>query len=144
MLAPILISRWIRLPNLIKYFSAATRVSPSTIFHVLYIYIYIYIHIYMYEWTIYYSWQSFIVENLALRAILEIVFWPCYKHQMFCTTAYSRASIHSTDGRLTTRSREVSKPRDSGLHFSHRCEICQNGSSAFEMPVNIFTAIWSL
>ena len=35
------------------------------------------------------------------------------------------ASIHKADGRLTARSREVSKPRDSGLNFSNRSEIWQ-------------------
>ena len=34
-----------------------------------------------------------------------------------------RASIHLAVRRLTTRSREVSKPRDSGLNFSNRSEI---------------------
>ena len=36
-----------------------------------------------------------------------------------------RASIHNADGRLTTRSREASKPRDSGLDFSNRSEFWQ-------------------
>ena len=33
--------------------------------------------------------------------------------------------IYSMDGRLTTRSRETSKPGDSGLDFSNRSEIRQ-------------------
>ena len=37
----------------------------------------------------------------------------------------SRASIHYTGGRLTTRSREVSKPRDSGLDCCSRSGIWQ-------------------
>ena len=40
------------------------------------------------------------------------------------------ASIHYADGRLTARSREVSKPRDSGFDFSNRPDI-----SAAEMHV---------
>ena len=32
-------------------------------------------------------------------------------------------SIHQADGRLTAKSREVSKPRYSGLDFSNRSEI---------------------
>ena len=36
-----------------------------------------------------------------------------------------RALIHKADGRLTARSREVSKPRDSCLDFSNRSEIWQ-------------------
>ena len=36
-----------------------------------------------------------------------------------------RASIHQAVRRLTARSREVSKPRDSGLNFSNRSEIWQ-------------------
>ena len=35
------------------------------------------------------------------------------------------ASIRRAVGRLTARSREVSKPRDSGLNFSNRSEIWQ-------------------
>ena len=35
------------------------------------------------------------------------------------------ASIHSADGRLAARSREVSKPRDLNLNFSNRSEIWQ-------------------
>ena len=34
-----------------------------------------------------------------------------------------RTSIHRVERRLTARSREVSKPRDSGLDFSNRFEI---------------------
>ena len=37
----------------------------------------------------------------------------------------TRASIHSTVRRLTTRSREVSKPRDWILYWSYRFEIWQ-------------------
>ena len=36
---------------------------------------------------------------------------------------YTRASIHYADGRLSARSREVSKSRDLGLNFSNRFEI---------------------
>ena len=36
-----------------------------------------------------------------------------------------RASIHWADGRLTARSRKVSKPRDSGLDYPNRSEIWQ-------------------
>ena len=42
-----------------------------------------------------------------------------------------RAPIHLADGRLTARSREASKSRDSGLDFSNRSEIRQT----HQMPV---------
>ena len=47
-----------------------------------------------------------------------------------------RASIHQAVKRLTTRSREVSKPPDSGLNVSNRFEIWQDiDNSAAELPV---------
>ena len=42
----------------------------------------------------------------------------------------------SSGGRVTTRSREVSKPRDSGSYFCHSSKFDRHlGSSAAEMPV---------
>ena len=49
-----------------------------------------------------------------------------------CSAAgiFARASIHQAHGRLTARSREVSKPRDSGLDRSNSSKIWQ----AFRQP----------
>ena len=49
----------------------------------------------------------------------------CSQHGAVCSHQDIRASIHEADGRLTARSQEVSKPRDSGLDFSDRSEIWQ-------------------
>ena len=44
-------------------------------------------------------------------------------HCLFIANNKPRPSIHQADGRLTARSREVSKPRDWDLEFSNRSEI---------------------
>ena len=44
--------------------------------------------------------------------------------------------LYSMSGKTSyRRSREVSKPRDSGLDFSNRSEIWQAAETAAEMPV---------
>ena len=49
----------------------------------------------------------------------------CVTLQYMHSFSVSIAFIHKADGCLTTRCREVSKPRDSGLDFSNRSEIWQ-------------------
>ena len=57
-----------------------------------------------------------------------------WRHSNACQGPW--ASIHSADERITTRSREVSKPRDSYLNFSNLPIIDRHiGSIAAEMPV---------
>ena len=54
--------------------------------------------------------------------------WLAHSPLLFaCQNSTDRnwASIHQAVRRLTARSREVSKPRDSGLNFSNRSEIWQ-------------------
>ena len=47
----------------------------------------------------------------------DLIYWAkLFQHHTW-------ASIHLADGRLTVRTREVSKPRNSGLDFSNCSEI---------------------
>ena len=59
-------------------------------------------------------WQLCFLIDETLRIFIEASWDTFY-----------RASIHYAVRRLTTRSREVSKPRDSCLDFSNRSEIWQ-------------------
>ena len=56
--------------------------------------------------------QRHVVDSLSPNVVLSDVFG-------------TKASIYKAGGRLTTRYREVSKPRDSGLDLSNRSEIWQ-------------------
>ena len=72
--------------------------------------------------------------SINVRILVMCLLWWVITHQ----TALKgpRAFIHWADGRLTARSREVSKPRDSGLDFSIALKVNRHiGSSAAEMPV---------
>ena len=58
----------------------------------------------------------------ALHVVYVYAFYVFFMIQHSNKSLYvdTRASIHWADGRLTARSREVSKPRESGLYFFNR------------------------
>ena len=72
--------------------------------------------------------------SINVRILVVCLLWWVITHQN--ALKGPRAFIHWADGRLTARSREVSKPRDSGLDFSIALKVNRHiGSSAAEMPV---------
>ena len=67
------------------------------------------------------SWPSWRLWSSKLTSGSgSINSWLVYRNQFW--HQISRSSIHWAGGRLTARSREISKPRDSGLDFSNRSE----------------------
>ena len=69
----------------------------------------------------YYPWNGIAKQNNT--SWYEVLQKACNIISMPWSRCW--ASIHYADGRLTARSREVSKPRDSGLNIFHRSEIWQ-------------------
>ena len=61
---------------------------------------------------------------------------PFSDYSIVVVLSFTYGYFHWAGGRLTARSREVSKPRDSGLNFFKRPEIYRHiGSSAASLPV---------
>ena len=56
----------------------------------------------------------------------------------------TRASVHYTDGRLTTRSHEALKPRDLDLNFSNRSEIWRSQQRCRDACYSIHLLWWLL
>ena len=69
------------------------------------------------------SITTFLIKSLVGQEAVRTSLAHVLVQPMF--SAKSRALIHEADGRLTARSRQVSKPRDSSLDFSNRSEIWQ-------------------
>ena len=75
----------------------------------------------------------------AVSSIIQIGKWM---DDLTMRKFKSCASIHKADGCPTARSREASKPRDSGLDFSNRSEIWQAPRQQQQFWVSTFHVIF--